>query len=107
MKSTLQIYKNEVHQIEMRLDGKHNTVWLTQARMIDLFKRDQSIISCHVRNVFKEEESNMQKIHIVNLATAGNVVINNTSLAALTLLIAELDTLDTAGATHASQKCMN
>jgi hypothetical protein len=38
--------------------------------MADLFQRDQSVISRHVNNVFKEgeldEESNMQKMHIAN-----------------------------------------
>jgi prophage maintenance system killer protein len=44
------------------------TIWLTQAQMCELFGRDQSVISRHVRNVFKEgelsEKSNMQKMHI-------------------------------------------
>ena len=38
--------------------------------MVNLFERDQSVISRHVRNVFKEgeleKESNMQKMHIAN-----------------------------------------
>ncbi|TAE90323.1 MAG: hypothetical protein EAY81_00925, partial [Bacteroidetes bacterium] len=38
--------------------------------MILLFGRDQSVISLHIRNVFKEgeleEKSNMQKMHIAN-----------------------------------------
>ena len=46
------------------------TVWLTQEQMIQLFKRDQSVISRHVKNIFKEkeldEESNMQKMHFPN-----------------------------------------
>ncbi len=70
MKNSIQIYENEGHQVEVRLDGEHNTVWLAQAQMVDLFERDQSVISRHVRNVFKEEElekeSNMQKMHITN-----------------------------------------
>ncbi|MCF6211030.1 MAG: virulence protein RhuM/Fic/DOC family protein [Gammaproteobacteria bacterium] len=70
MKNSIQIYENEGHQVEVRLDGEHNTVWLAQAQMADLFERDQSVISRHVRNVFKEEElekeSNMQKMHIAN-----------------------------------------
>ena len=42
------------------------TVWLTQAQMIELFDRDQSVISRHINNAFKEEldkKSNMQKMH--------------------------------------------
>jgi hypothetical protein len=52
--------------LDVRLAGE--TVWLTQAQMAKLFERDQSVISRHVNNVFKEKElgqkSNMQKMHI-------------------------------------------
>ena len=45
-------------------------VWLTQEQMVQLFKRDQSVISRHISKIFKEgeleEESNMQKMHIAN-----------------------------------------
>jgi hypothetical protein len=32
------------------------TVWLTQKEMAELFQRDQSVISRHVQNIFKEGE---------------------------------------------------
>jgi prophage maintenance system killer protein len=51
--------------LEVRL--YEETVWLTQAQMAELFQRDQSVISRHVNNVFKEgelsRESTMQKMH--------------------------------------------
>lgn len=54
--------------LDVRLAGE--TVWLTQAQMVKLFGRDQSVISRHVTNVFKEKEldqkSNMQKMHIAS-----------------------------------------
>ena len=54
--------------IDVRLENE--TVWLSQAQMAELFQRDQSVISRHVNNVFKEGElergSNMQKMHIAN-----------------------------------------
>ena len=50
------------------LEGE--TVWLSQAQLIELFRRDQSVISRHIRGVFAEgelqPESNMQKMHIAN-----------------------------------------
>lgn len=55
---------------QVRLDVKldHETVWLTQAQMVELFQKDQSVISRHLRNVFAEgelpAENNMQKMHI-------------------------------------------
>jgi hypothetical protein len=55
-------------QLEVRLE--HETVWLTQMQMVTLFERDQSVISRHINNVFKEKEldakSNMQFLHIPN-----------------------------------------
>ncbi len=54
--------------VEVRLADE--TVWLTQADMVMLFGRDQSVISRHIRSVFAEgelaQESNMQKMHIAN-----------------------------------------
>lgn len=57
-------------QIRLDVRLKHDTVWLTQAQMVELFGRDQSVISRHIGNTFKEgeleRESNMQKMHIAN-----------------------------------------
>ncbi|MEA4905731.1 MAG: hypothetical protein VB090_12925 [Petrimonas sp.] len=56
---------DESFQIEVRLEDE--TVWLTQAQMSDLFQRDQSVISRHIRNIFREneldEKSNMHFLH--------------------------------------------
>ena len=55
-------------RVDVRLD--HETVWLTQAQMVDLFERDQSVVSRHLRNVFSDgelqAEGNMQKTHIAS-----------------------------------------
>ncbi len=55
-------------RIEVRIEN--DTVWLNQDQLANLFQRDQSVISRHIRNVFKEgeleEKSNMQKVHIPN-----------------------------------------
>lgn len=55
-------------RIEVQLQG--NTVWLSQAQMVDLFGRDASVISRHIRNALEEgeasEKSNMQKMQIAN-----------------------------------------
>lgn len=51
---------------EVRLTG--GTVWLRQEQMSQLFGRERSVISKHLRNVFGEseleEESNVQNLHI-------------------------------------------
>lgn len=62
------IYEAEPGTFEVRV--KEETVWLTQAQMAELFQRDQSVISRHIRNVFDEgeleRETNMQKMHIAS-----------------------------------------
>jgi len=59
---------DNITQLEVRVDNE--TVWLTQAQMVILFKRNQSVISRHINNIFKEgeldEKSNMQILHIAN-----------------------------------------
>ena len=70
MKNEIVLYQsNELpERIEVRMDD--NTVWLSQEQLVLLFQRDQSVISRHIRNVFKEreldEKSTMQKMHIAN-----------------------------------------
>jgi prophage maintenance system killer protein len=53
-------------RVDVRLD--HETVWLTQEQMSQLFGRERSVITKHVRNVFREGEldmeSNVQNLHI-------------------------------------------
>ena len=40
--------------LDVRLEA--DTVWLSQAQMAELFGRERSVISRHVRNVFREGE---------------------------------------------------
>jgi prophage maintenance system killer protein len=64
------IYQAKNGAIELRGDFTHETVWATQAQIVDLFGVDQSVVSRHISNIFKdgeiEEKSNMQKMHIAN-----------------------------------------
>lgn len=49
---------------------EEETVWLTQAQMVELFQRDVSVISRHINNIFKEGEldkkSNLHFMQIAN-----------------------------------------
>ena len=57
---------NETVRLDVRLENE--TVWLTQEQMCQLFQRDRSVITKHVRNVFSEGEcdemNNVQILHI-------------------------------------------
>lgn len=64
------LFETEDKTVSLSVTVENETVWLTQAQMIMLFERDQSVISRHIRNIFKEEEldekSNMHFLHIAN-----------------------------------------
>lgn len=69
-KSQMLIYTTEdgLTKIETAFDG--DTVWLSKAQMAELFQRDRSVISKHIKNVFEEGElqkaGNVQNLHIAN-----------------------------------------
>ncbi len=64
--SEIDIYQTESGAIEVRV--QQDTVWLRQEQMSQLFGRERSVITKHLRNVFAEgeldEESNVQNLHI-------------------------------------------
>ena len=66
--SDIEIYESPDGDIRLNVQLEDETVWLTQAQMSQLFARDVSTISKHIRNVFEEgeldEESNLQKMQI-------------------------------------------
>lgn len=68
MQQDVQLFQTPDGQIQLDVKLQRDTVWLTQAQLMALFERDQSVISRHISNVFKEgelpPESNMQKMHI-------------------------------------------
>lgn len=49
-------FKDEQLELEVNISPEEDTVWLTQAQMVDLFSRDQSVIARHIRTIFKERE---------------------------------------------------
>ncbi len=50
------IYQTDDNQTQIDVHMENDTVWLTQAQMADLFQKDRTVISRHIRNVFKEGE---------------------------------------------------
>ncbi|OHD87277.1 MAG: DNA-binding protein, partial [Sulfuricurvum sp. RIFCSPLOWO2_12_43_5] len=57
-------------EIELNISVTEDTLWLTQMQLSDIFEKDQSVISRHIKNIFKDnevdEKSNMQKMHTAN-----------------------------------------
>ncbi len=61
------IYQWPNGEIQLNMDQDEDTIWATQADIVNLFETDQSVISRHIQNIFREGEvdkkSNMQKMH--------------------------------------------
>jgi prophage maintenance system killer protein/prophage antirepressor-like protein len=56
--------------VELPVSFEKENFWLSQADLVSLYERDQSVISRHINKIFKDNEidkkSNMQKMHIAN-----------------------------------------
>lgn len=67
-KQQIELYQSDDGQAQIDVRFSGDTVWLSQAQMVELFGRDQSVLSRHIRNAKKDgeisAESNMQKMHI-------------------------------------------
>lgn len=50
----LVFFETEAGAIDVRVD--HETVWLSQEQMARLFERERSVITKHLRNIFRNEE---------------------------------------------------
>ena len=55
-KSDILIYQTEDGRTRVEVRLQDETVWLSLQQMADLFQRDKSVISRHIRNIFKEGE---------------------------------------------------
>lgn len=64
------IYETEAGQTAIDVKLQHETVWLTQQQLSQLFGRERSVITKHLKNIFVtgelDEKSNVQKMHIAN-----------------------------------------
>ena len=68
-KDEIVLFETRDKKVSLAVHLQEDTVWLSQSQMIELFGRDQSVISRHINNAFKEElerESNMHFLHIAN-----------------------------------------
>ena len=55
-KSEIKIYNTPEGKISIEVKLEKDTVWLSLNQITELFGRDKSVISRHIRNIYKEEE---------------------------------------------------
>lgn len=70
MNNPIEIYQTAAGDAKVEVRFDNDTVWLSQAQMVQLFGRDVSVISRHIKNALAEgeiaEKSNLQKMQIAN-----------------------------------------
>lgn len=52
-KTSLILYED---RLELQLDPRQDTVWASQAQITELFGVDRTVITKHIRNIFKTGE---------------------------------------------------
>lgn len=70
--SELIIYKTENNQTEVEVKFEGETFWLSLNQITDLFERDKSVISRHLKNIFKTDELDRSSVVAKNATTASD-----------------------------------
>lgn len=71
----LVLFKDGDVSLEVPVIPEEDTVWLSQAQMVELYSRDVSVISRHIRNIFKEGELDKESnLHFLQIANADRPV---------------------------------
>ena len=55
-KGEIILYKSSEGKVELEVNLKDDTVWLSQRHMSVLFQKDTDTIGLHIRNIYKEGE---------------------------------------------------
>ena len=58
MKKNIIVFKNNEFSIEVNIDIKEETVWLSQNQLANLFGTSRTNLIDHIRNIYEEKELN-------------------------------------------------
>ena len=70
-KGEIIIYRTEDGKTTLEVSLKEDTVWLSLNQMVALFDRDKSVISRHIKNVFREGELDKRSV-VAKFATTAS-----------------------------------
>jgi len=70
-KGEIYIYQTEDGKTKLSVNLQDETVWLSLDQMAELFQRDKSTVSRHIKNVFEEGELNASSV-VANFATTAS-----------------------------------
>ena len=74
MKNEIILYQSDelLEHIEVRLDEENETFWLALNQIAHLFERDKSVISRHLKNIFKDNELDRDSVVAFFATTAAD-----------------------------------
>ena len=56
MENEIIVFKNGGLELEVNVSEDRENVWLSKQQMAELFQRDRTVISKHLKNIFNESE---------------------------------------------------
>ena len=69
MKDKIIIYQTDDEQTEVEVYFDHDTIWLSQAQMAELFDKNSDTIGLHLKNIYKfgelAENSTIEQFSVV------------------------------------------
>ncbi len=69
MKYELVKFVNNNLELEVNVSPDEDTVWVTKEQISRLFSRDKSVISRHIKNIFKDGELDEKQVVAKNATT--------------------------------------
>ncbi|MDO8260855.1 MAG: virulence protein RhuM/Fic/DOC family protein [Candidatus Magasanikbacteria bacterium] len=71
------IYQSSKGAIELKGDAKKETIWASLDQIAHVFGRDKSVISRHIKNIFKDKELNRNSVVAFFATTASDGKVYN------------------------------
>ena len=71
VQNNIEIYQSSNGEIEFKGDLKNETIWANLNQIADLFERDKSVISRHIKNIYKDWELSQNSV-VAKIATTAS-----------------------------------
>ncbi len=68
----LLIYGGSKSKVELRVDSNYETIWVSLEQIAELFGRDKSVVSRHLKNIFNEAELDRSSVVAKKATTAAD-----------------------------------
>lgn len=79
LKGEIAIYQTKDKRVQLEVKLQRETLWLSQKQISDLFKTDRSVITKHLRNIFKSKELDKNSVSAFFAHTAADGKVYQTA----------------------------